>query len=230
MDRADRNARMMRQLDIAHPDKLEKTPVTIIGAGGIGSFTGQFLAKMGVTDITVFDFDEVVEHNLPNQMYPMEAVDTPKAKALEVEIERLVGDAANVTVHDTEVDETTKLKGLVISAVDSMEARKEIWKAVRMNMDVPLFVDARMGAEIGQVRAVQPVKKAEIERFEQSMDGQTVDLPCTAKAIVYNGAMIGSLIANVVKRYAMGEKVPAEVVFSFPDLETGAALFVTNDD
>lgn len=224
----ERNARMMRQLDIAHPDKLASKAVTIIGAGGIGSFTGQFLAKMGITDITVYDFDSVEEHNLPNQMYPVSAEGQPKAKALQAEMERLSADVV-VTAHSEEVTDQTKLSGIVISAVDSMSARKEIWKAVKMNMDVELFIDSRMGAEIGQVRAVNPIMGKEITRFEQSMEGKAVELPCTAKAIVYNGGMISSIIANMVKRQAMKEKVPAEVIFSFPDLEIGAGLFVTED-
>lgn len=225
---AERNARLMRQLDIAHPEKLAAKPVTIIGAGGIGSFTGQFLAKMGITDITVFDFDGVEEHNLPNQMYPQDSLGLPKAKALMSEIERL-DPAVQVTVRDERVTGETQLSGIVISAVDSLPARKEIWKAVKMNMSVELFIDARMGAEIGHVRAVRPIKPKEIARFEQSMEGKGVELPCTAKAIVYNGGMIASIISNLVKRQAMGEKVPAEVVFSFPDLEIGAGLFVTED-
>lgn len=228
MSSAERNARMMRQLDIAHPEKLANQPVTIIGAGGIGSFVGQFLAKMGVTDITVYDFDEVEEHNLPNQMYPQEALGLPKAKALAVELERL-DPTVQVTVHEERVTSETALKGVVISAVDSMPARKEIWKAVKMNMGVPLFIDARMGAEIGQVRALRPIQPKQISRFEQSLEGKAVDLPCTAKAIVYNGGMIASIISNMVKREAMGEKVPAEVMFAFPDLEIGAGLFVTEE-
>src|SRR3954469_26048634 len=109
MDRADRNARLLRQLDIADPDRLSGVPVTIIGAGGIGSFTGQFLAKMGVTDLTVYDFDSVEDHNLPNQLYPVEALGTPKSKALGEEIRRLVGDECTVTVKDEAVEAGTVL-------------------------------------------------------------------------------------------------------------------------
>lgn len=227
MDRAERSRVMMRQLDIAPPDALSKVPVTVVGAGGIGSFTGQYLAKMGITDLTFYDHDEVEDHNLPNQMYPISALGVGKAKALAAEIERLVGEEASVTSHDVQVDRSTKLAGVVVSAVDSMEARQEIWKAVRLNLDVPLFIDARMGAEIGHIRTVDPVKKAEIAAFEASMEGEVVYLPCTAKAIIYNGGMIASLIANLVKRHAMREPVPSEVVFSFPDLEVGAGLLTS---
>lgn len=222
----DRGERLMRQLDLVHPEKLEDTKVVLIGAGGIGSFLGQFLAKMGVTDLTIYDFDDVEVENLPNQMYPDEALGTPKAKALAAEIERL-DPACKVTAFTEKVTSATKLQGVVISAVDSLEARAEIWGAVKMNMDVPLFLDARMGSEIGQVRAVNPLSLEQQKKFELSMQGTPVDLPCTAKAIVYNGGMIASLLANQVKRFAMGEEVPAEIMFSFPDLESGGGLLVT---
>ena len=49
---------LVRQLDILPPEQTI-TPITIIGAGAIGSFVALSLAKMGFDDITVYDFDKI---------------------------------------------------------------------------------------------------------------------------------------------------------------------------
>lgn len=227
MNDLERRERMMRQLDIVDIDALGKLDVTLIGAGGIGSFAGQYLGKMGVRKMTVYDHDFVEEHNLANQLYGQDSVGVPKVKALAAELERFGDPDLELTTLEEPVRGDTKLKGVVISMVDSMFARKEIWQAVKMNMDVSLFIDARMGAEIGQVRVVNPISPDEIRSFEASMEGEPVNLPCTARATIYNGAGIASLIVNQVKRFANGEPTQKELVLSYPDLESGSLGFVT---
>jgi tRNA A37 threonylcarbamoyladenosine dehydratase len=61
----------LRQLDIADPSQFKDKPVTVIGAGGIGAAMVVALAKTGFENITVYDFDTVEEHNLPNQLFSM---------------------------------------------------------------------------------------------------------------------------------------------------------------
>ena len=61
------NNRFWRQLDLCPPDKLT-FPITVIGAGAIGSATVVTLAKMGWSNITVYDEDDLADHNFPNQM------------------------------------------------------------------------------------------------------------------------------------------------------------------
>ena len=48
--------RFWRQLDLCPPDKL-KFAITVIGAGAIGSATVVTLAKMGCSNIIVYDGD-----------------------------------------------------------------------------------------------------------------------------------------------------------------------------
>lgn len=227
MEALERKARMLRQLDIIDVDALGELQVTLIGAGGIGSFVGQYLAKMGVRKLTVYDPDIVEEHNLSNQLYGQDAIGASKVKALAAEIERFGDPEVDVTIWEEPVRTDTKLTGVVICSVDSLTARREIWQAVKMNLDVDVFIDARMGAEIGQVRVVTPSSPDGIRSFEASLDGLPVELPCTAKATVYNGAGIASLVVNQVKRFANGEPTQSEVVLSYPDLESGSLGFVT---
>jgi molybdopterin/thiamine biosynthesis adenylyltransferase len=226
-NQADRDAVLLRQLGILKPDALEAVHFELIGAGGINSFVGRTLAQMGAAKVRVWDPDTVEEHNRPNQAYPKTMVGWPKAKALAELMEEYSTTDLKVETVQAKAGSDSALEGIVIEAVDSMEARKDVWAAVKMNLGVSLFLDARMGAEIGQVRAVTPVKPSDIRRFEQSLEGKPEELPCTERAIIYNGEMIASLLAGQVKRFVMGQPVPRELVFSFPDLEAGQGLWVT---
>src|SRR5205823_6205091 len=116
-------------------------PLTLIGAGGIGSPLALALAKMGCRQLALYDPDTVEAHNLPNQMYRLSDVGRPKVTAL---AELLCQFASpQLEVRQEAVRDQT-LRGLVISAVDSMAARQQIWHGcVRYRAAVPLYVDAR---------------------------------------------------------------------------------------
>jgi len=90
MNRQEQDEIYHRQLDIIHPDKLA-FPITIIGAGASGSYSTLGLAKMGCTDLNIYDPDTVEAHNQPNQLYGAEYLGQPKAVALGVEVYRVTG-------------------------------------------------------------------------------------------------------------------------------------------
>ena len=72
-------ARFQRQLDIVAPEQLA-FPIVVIGAGAVGSATVVTLAKMGCSDITVWDDDLLEEHNIPNQLCKPAMVGRPKVE------------------------------------------------------------------------------------------------------------------------------------------------------
>src|SRR5688572_9763698 len=113
-----------RQLDLVTPEQL-RTPVTIVGAGGIGSPVALALAKMGCREIRLYDPDTIEPHNLPNQLYRLRDVGRPKVEAL-AEILREYTEVT-VSAHLERVD-GQRLDGIVISAVDSMASREAIWR------------------------------------------------------------------------------------------------------
>ena len=58
-----------RGMDLFDPVAHGAKKILIVGAGGIGSTTAYTLAKMGCSNITVVDFDEVEIHNCSSQFY-----------------------------------------------------------------------------------------------------------------------------------------------------------------
>ena len=73
--------KFIRQKDLVNY-KIFNVPITVIGVGGIGSFTVLTLAKMGFRNITIYDHDRVEQHNLPNQFYRIKDLKKYKVDAL----------------------------------------------------------------------------------------------------------------------------------------------------
>jgi molybdopterin/thiamine biosynthesis adenylyltransferase len=205
-----REERFRRQLDIIHPDKLAALPVTIIGCGAVGSFTCYTLAKMGVKDITVYDADTVEEHNLPNQMFHVEQLGIKKVDAMADLVYYHGGiDLKAVPHHYTR----EALAGLVICCVDTMDTRLRIWREVK-KFKPDLYIDARMGAEVGKVHVVQPNDPTSCRRYEADLypSSEAFHAPCTAKATVYCAAGLAAYIAAIVAGYVNGRQVRGIVV------------------
>jgi ThiF family len=207
--------RFHRQLDLLDPRRAT-FPVTVIGAGATGSFTALSLAKMGVRDITVFDYDSVEEHNLPNQFYRMCDIGKPKVYALREIIEEFEGITISAR---NEKYRGQKLEGIVIVSVDSMDARIHIWTFVKENPGVKLFIDSRMGAEVMRIYSFNPNDPHECGKYEESLypSSEAVQVRCTAKSIMYTVLSIASLLANQVKKFLVGEQIKRELTF---DMQT----------
>lgn len=208
-------ANYLRQLDILDPS-LIVYKMTVIGVGGIGGPLAWILAKMGCTDITLYDDDTVEGHNLPNQFFRLEDLDRPKVQAVRDNIIQFA------ECHVSAIAEKFNgqpLSGIVISGVDSMASRRSIWEAVRYNVEVPLYIDGRMGGEILQLHVVRPCMIEDIERYEESLfpDEEAAELPCTAQSIIYGVVVLGGLISLQVKKWIRKEKHSHEITF---DLST----------
>lgn len=206
----------LRQMDIVAADDL-KVPIHLIGAGGIGSPTVIALAKMGCTNISVYDDDVVDDHNLPNQFYRTKDIGQLKVDALRsivIEHSECVINAVSRRV----VEEN--FSGIVICTVDSMQARHDIWnQSIRLRGGVDLYIDARMGAEVYRVYSINSIDIDHVRTYEATLysDEEAEELSCTARAIIYNTLSVAAIIANQVKKFVCGESLLKEIVF---DLKT----------
>ena len=206
-----------RQLDIISLRQLQH-PITVIGCGGIGSPTILSLAKMGCQDITVYDPDLVEEHNLPNQFFRLADCHRPKVEMMAEIVASFTG-----TRIKTVQEEVTgqKLQGLVISAVDSMAARQNIWQnCLRFNCGTPLYIDGRMSAEVCRIFSAKPLDPESVRCYEETLysDAEAWEEPCTSRAIIYNVYMAAALIVHQVKLFLGHEPLCRELAFDFKTL------------
>lgn len=189
----------VRQRDII-PDTILETPITLIGVGAVGGTTAFFLAKTGFYNLKVYDDDKVQIYNLPNSIYRMLDIGKPKVTALKEIIFDF--DGSEITAMNKKWDKIA-IEGVFICSVDDMETRHNIWRTIkRLRVKVPLYIDARMGAEVLRIYAIDPLKEEEVELYEKTLcPPEDVEIaPCTAKATMYCASVISGIIVSILKR------------------------------
>jgi molybdopterin/thiamine biosynthesis adenylyltransferase len=216
-----------RQLDLVKPQELD-FPIAIIGAGGIGSWAALALTKMGCRDLTVYDFDKVEIENAPSQFYKPSQVGMYKVDALRNNIRDMVDvDILGITEkwQDMMKGDPIIKDQIIISAVDSMQERYDIWnmfmaKGMVQQMKTPYYIDARMGGEFLNVNIVNFKDINSPGYYSKTLFPQAKSEPevCTAKSIVYNTFFCGGLIASVVKKIAKGQKIRNDISFDIVNL------------
>jgi molybdopterin/thiamine biosynthesis adenylyltransferase len=189
--------------------------VTLIGAGGIGAISALALAKMGVRYIEVWDDDVVSDVNLPTQLHRIDDEGRPKVDALGAVLMSF-SDEVQVDRHADRVGQDSQLRAnYIISAVDSITARKAIWEAVKRGV-CSHYLDARMGAEVFHLHVVDMDSPETYAWYEQLLSGEdegaVADLPCTQKATFYTACIAAGHIGNGVKRLAMGQDCPRMLI------------------
>lgn len=135
-------------------DSLYAQPITVIGAGSVGSNLVMMLARMGIKDMTVYDGDAIESHNIPMSVYRPSDLGRFKVRALESIVKENTGLAIKGILKMYEGKEI--LRGTVVACVDTMEARQLIFNQVRQNPLVDLFVDTRVGTELISVFTIEP--------------------------------------------------------------------------
>jgi hypothetical protein len=206
----------LRQLDIADPSKFKDKPITVIGAGGIGAATVIALAKTGFENITVYDFDTIEEHNIPNQLLPMfisawqyEEHDSAVGMSKPVALYNLVYDLTGVSIKPSTARYTDQPLGeIVISAVDSLEGRRSIWAQVQQSMDTLFFLDGRMAITSMDLYAIDMLNEEAVANYEQSLTGKAEELPCTARATMFNSFIIAGHLVALLVGYLNGWPYP----------------------
>lgn len=152
-----------RHAELFKPHQFEH-PVHIIGLGATGSWLALQLAKLGLKEVTLWDYDMVEEHNIPNQAYGIPHMGFSKAKSLQALIHFDTG--TSFTIRETEfIDQ--RVSGIVFLMVDTMKARKDIWEnSIKMRTSIPLLVEPRMGLSASRVYNVEPTNLLHIKKYE----------------------------------------------------------------
>ena len=194
--------------------------ILIIGAGGIGSPTALVLAKMGCSNITIVDYDQVEIHNVASQFYGEKDLGKLKVNALKENIEMFSSEEIKVINAKFEKDGLFEYsengeKGeqipvskydIIIMAVDSIVARDIIFNNVKNKFE--LLIDGRMGGEFYEIYSVLGIQQNDYLKTLPAPDEIDAGV-CTAKAICYNTFGIAANIGALVKKFmTTGEIIP----------------------
>lgn len=197
----------------AHQTKLfdpkRARPVVLFGAGSVGSYVAFFLAKMGVTEIEVWDGDIVASHNLPMSLYRTQDVGLFKVDCLQ-ELVRL-GTGVELAVRREMYDGTKPFRknASVISCVDTMEkGRKKIWERVKRNPSVDVFVDTRMAKAYAEVLTISPSDRVDINRYEAFLfdDKDGVRQYCGEHGVIFASTYAATVVCANLAQHWSGKK------------------------
>jgi molybdopterin/thiamine biosynthesis adenylyltransferase len=193
--------------------------VTLIGAGGIGSATALTLAKMGVRSFEVWDKDFVSEENIATQLHKPSGIGKAKVSALREILDEFSDEIDYFKGYPLTVNCFSDIGNqVVISAVDSINARKDIWQALVTpggNARFDWYLDARMAAEEFQLHIVH---YDDLDWYDCLIKGeQEEDVPddvCTMKSTFYTAMIAAGMTGSVVRRLATGMLLPHKIVFN----------------
>jgi sulfur carrier protein ThiS adenylyltransferase len=194
-----------RQRMIYDPAEHDPT-VAIIGAGNIGSNAALQLVRLGIRKFIIYDPDIIEAHNLSSQHYDLRHIGKLKVDALAEQIKAL---APGATIRTTAGEyRGEKLDAtILVSAVDSLDIRRDILAGLVASNYAPFVIDGRAGG--GQVE----VHSQEASEWGATIPEQGDTDPCGARFICYASAIVGAFIANQVKRKVLGQPLKARVLF-----------------
>ena len=202
---------LVRQWDLI-PQSILKSRIGIIGAGAVGSFTALTLAKMGFSDIEVFDFDQVSEENINCQFYRPQDIGFRKVDSLK----EIVRDFSGAIIKSVpERFEAGRLGyDAVVMAVDSMASRRAIFDAIVADENKfctpKIVIDPRMASHHILIHSFKPILGWEAERYKATLftDAEAHPERCTAKATMFSATVISGYVSKFVSEALNFQDIP----------------------
>ncbi len=186
-------------------DPNDTRPVTLLGAGSVGSHVASMLVRIGVTNLRVFDDDSIASHNIGPSLYGKDDFGYYKVDALAAIIKRDTG-----VIIKTEKKKYTDepLRDTVICCVDSMEARQAIWKRVRKNPFVDMLIDTRVAEEFFQIFSVKPCNERDVAYYEHYLaysSNEAARQMCGRHSIINVSSMVAAeAVTSLAKFWKFG--------------------------
>lgn len=195
--------------------------ITLIGAGGIGSWTALALSRIGHS-LTIIDPDMVDETNVKGgQFYKKSDIGEPKVESVRKNILELGCNNDIYTIADY-FEDSEQIDTICISALDNMKTRKNAfnsWISFVENQrkggsSLPaIFIDGRLLLETLEIFAVDYDNKDDIKEYQEKWlfdDKDVPDLDCTNKQTTFSAMIIGGMITSVLCNFLTNCKLAME--------------------
>jgi len=211
--REDQIERYSRQILLPHiggkgQEKLLKSKVLVIGAGGLGSPCSLYLAAAGVGTLGIVDSDEVELSNLQRQiLHSTETVGVSKAESAKLRL-KMLNDDVNVITHKirlTSANITDVIKGydIIVDGSDNFPTRYLVNDACVLSKK-PLSHGGILRFD-GQAMTIMPNKSACYRCLFPEPPPPGLVPSCQEAGILgVVAAVIGTIQANEVLKYVLG--------------------------
>lgn len=197
-------------MDLIDPAKL-RMPIAIVGAGSIGSWTVLALAKMGCSNLTVYENDIVEPQNIGCQLYGPAF----KGGQKKVALFQIIYLLTNLKIKwqgfwDKSLKWIEDFK-IIISAIDSIETRKELFENLKGTPKI--LMDGRMAGNAIEIFVVRLDNEEDCQKYEKTFfpEEQARPIPCSRSGVVYNCLVMAGVIADLVSKIAKNEACPGEI-------------------
>lgn len=140
---------LSKSYEYFQPD-ADKSVLHIIGCGSVGSTIAENLARCGLTNFTLWDFDVVENHNIVNQMFRQQDVGKLKVSALKDLLVDINPECAETVKCMPRGWQGKMLSGYIFLCVDNIELRRKIVEQHMENQYVKAVYDFRTGLENAQ--------------------------------------------------------------------------------
>lgn len=147
-----------------------KEKINIIGCGSVGSTVAELLARFGLINVNLYDFDTVEEHNLVNQMFTSKNLYKPKIEGVYERWCDINPEAKNTIKLFKDGWDGQKLSGYVFLCVDNIDLRRRIVEANKYNMNIKAMFDFRTALVTAQHYAADWSKTEDISFLLDQMD------------------------------------------------------------
>lgn len=160
---------LSKSYEYFQPEKVTDK-IHIIGCGSVGSNVAEMLVRSGITNLTLWDFDEVCKHNVANQLYRNQDIGIHKVRALKSILTGINPDVAEAIELKIKGWNGENLSGYVFMCVDSIDLRREIVKKCERNPYIKGVFDFRTGLENAQHYAADWKKEKQRKELVASMN------------------------------------------------------------
>ncbi len=139
--------------------RLLQSRVGVVGLGGLGGFTCELLARVGVGKLTLIDDDVYDESNLNRQLHSGSGIIGRHKTEASAERVGQINPSVACEVHNERLDDTNAQRlltgcDLVVDCLDSLDARFQLQDACAQ-LGVPMVHGAIAGM-MGQVMVIYP--------------------------------------------------------------------------
>lgn len=186
-------------------------PVTVIGAGGIGSHLIFQLSRLRPTSMHIYDPDIIDPSNTSGQLYSNSQNNTYKVSSI-ADFVKDYSNYCNLNAHALSY-ENQPLTPVTFTGLDNMSTRKlvyENWKKLGQG----ILIDGRLAAETLQVYCIQADDKEAMEKYESEAlfsEEEAEHTICSYKQTTHVAAMIASVMVSLFTNYVSNVKYKTQV-------------------
>ena len=227
-------------------ENIQNKTVTIIGAGGIGSWTALLLARTNLKEIKVYDFDQIEERNLSGQFFKKSDIGSYKIEALYFNIVEFTDKSINPIKKKftkKEFEKELQRSDIIICAVDSIRTRKELYEFIITelrtkikNLKTELYIDTGLSVEGYRINVLRLrhdyLLKDDLELYRNVIENLE-DTPtlCSLKQTTHVAVRLASDITALLTNYYSTEKrnIPIKLQFNTKIFNWISSKFIQNE-